>query len=144
MNPRYYAYTRHVLANGHECVLLPYSAAHPGIDLTDWNAVACGQDVDVVAYDDCTVTDVIKGAQIGNSVSILHEGGVLTRYWHLKEIKVNCGQSVRRGDVIGVMGETGTARSSGMAHVHFAVKTGAKSWDTGVYVDPQLWLMGFR
>lgn len=142
---RYYPYTRHVLAGGHECVLRPFDSDHQGIDLTDWNAVQCNADVEVVAFADGIVTDVTKGEQIGYAVSVLHNGGLLTRYWHMKagSVQVNCGQAVKRGDVLGLMGSTGTA-AGGVVHLHFAVKTGSESWDTGVYVDPQPYLMGYK
>ena len=140
---RYYPYTRHVLKGGHECVLRAFDKDHKGIDITDWNAVQCGQDVEVVAYADGVVTEVIKSEQIGYSVSVLHKDGLLTRYWHMRggSVCVNCGQAVRRGDVLGVMGDTGSA-AGGAVHLHFAVKTGSKSWDSGTYVDPQPYLMG--
>ncbi|GEM_PF-3716787 len=50
-----------------------------------------------------------------------HGGGWLTRYVHLSGITVQEGQRVRRGEIIGYAGATGTER----AHLHFELKHGA-------------------
>lgn len=55
---------------------------------------------------------------IGNLVVIDHGHGRVTKYGHLKEILVNPGQEVTRGDVIGLIGNTG--RSTG-PHLHYEV-----------------------
>jgi murein DD-endopeptidase MepM/ murein hydrolase activator NlpD len=55
----------------------------------------------------------------GNRVVVDHGFGYKTVYAHLKKIFVNEGQSLKRGDVIGSLGNTG--RSTG-AHLHYEVK----------------------
>lgn len=52
----------------------------------------------------------------GNEVVINHGNGWQSRYAHLSQIGVECGQSVNQGQVIGLIGSTG--RSSG-SHLHF-------------------------
>ena len=55
----------------------------------------------------------------GNSIDISHGYNYLTRYAHLSEILVRQGQKVRRGDMIGKVGNTG--KSTG-PHLHYEVR----------------------
>ncbi|SKA72122.1 Murein DD-endopeptidase MepM and murein hydrolase activator NlpD, contain LysM domain [Paucidesulfovibrio gracilis DSM 16080] len=64
----------------------------------------------------------------GNSVYVDHGNGVISMYFHLSERKVEAGQSVERGDVIGLAGATGRATGP---HLHFGVAV------QGRMVDPQ-------
>lgn len=63
----------------------------------------------------------------GWHVILDHEDGLASLYGHMSEIKVEVGQIVSKGDVIGLVGSTG--RSTG-PHLHFEVKRGT------TYVDP--------
>lgn len=67
----------------------------------------------------------------GNATIIDHGWGVYTGYWHQAEIKVQVGDSVSTGQVIGVVGNSG--RSTG-AHLHWEL------WVGGVQVEPLDWL----
>ncbi|RCW64528.1 M23 family metallopeptidase [Saliterribacillus persicus] len=59
----------------------------------------------------------------GNQIVIDHNNGYRSSYSHLASISVSAGQSVERGQKIGVMGTTG--RSTGI-HLHFEIyKNGA-------------------
>ncbi|HLW86473.1 MAG TPA: M23 family metallopeptidase [Candidatus Sulfotelmatobacter sp.] len=63
----------------------------------------------------------------GNCVVIDHGQGLLTLYFHLSEFKVKEGNTVKRGQEIGLSG--GTGRATG-PHLHVAVR-----WQ-GTYLDP--------
>ena len=63
----------------------------------------------------------------GNCVVIDHGQGLLTLYFHLSEIKAREGDSVKRGQEIGLSGATGRATGP---HLHVAVR-----WQ-GTYLDP--------
>ena len=57
----------------------------------------------------------------GNRVMIDHGNGVKTLYGHMSSFSVVVGQTVKRGDKLGMMGSTG--RSTG-THLHFEIRTG--------------------
>ncbi len=60
----------------------------------------------------------------GNRVMIDHGNGYITLYGHLSRISVGTGQTVKRGDQIGLEGSTG--RSTG-PHLHFEIRKGGKT-----------------
>jgi len=64
----------------------------------------------------------------GNCVMIDHGQGLLTLYLHLSEIKVKEGDTVEKGQLLGLSGGTGRATAP---HLHFAVR-----W-RGEYLDPR-------
>ncbi|TMW72028.1 M23 family metallopeptidase [Alteribacter natronophilus] len=68
----------------------------------------------------------------GNTVRIKDGSGMETVYAHLESIDVNTGQSVSRGEEIGIMGETGTATG---VHLHFEVYENGDLKDPMDYLD---------
>ncbi len=54
----------------------------------------------------------------GNLIEVHHGFGFVTRYAHCDKIKIKNGQHVKRGEVIGYVGSTGTATSP---HLHYEV-----------------------
>jgi len=73
-----------------------------------------------------------KKMLIGNLVTIDHGHGLVTKYGHLKKLLVKRGDKVKRGDVIGLMGNTG--RSTG-PHVHYEVRV------NGLPVNPAHYIL---
>lgn len=67
----------------------------------------------------------------GNATIIDHGWGVYSGFWHQSEIKVQVGDIVEQGQVIGLVG--GTGRVTG-PHLHWEV------WANGIQVDPLDWL----
>lgn len=57
----------------------------------------------------------------GNYISIRHEDGSVAHYWHLQRdgVLVNLGDSIQRGQMIGLSGNTGY---SAFPHLHFEVQ----------------------
>jgi hypothetical protein len=68
----------------------------------------------------------------GNLVVLDHGNGWETRYAHLSQINVSCGQNVGQGDIIALMGSTGNSTGP---HLHFEMVS-----STYGRVDPLLFL----
>lgn len=76
----------------------------------------------------------------GNTVLIHHREGVYTYYAHLSKILVKRNQSVKQGQVIGRIGNTG--RSTG-PHLHLEVRVGNMMYNPLAYFSPRA-LAGVR
>jgi murein DD-endopeptidase MepM/ murein hydrolase activator NlpD len=87
--------------------------AHSAIDI----AASPGKAVQAPADGLVTRAGAVGGG-LGNAVFLSHGFGVTTRYGHLSRVAVSPGERVRRGDVIGYVGNTG--RSTGY-HLHYEV-----------------------
>ena len=107
---------------------------HQGID------IAKAGNVPIVAAADGTVTRVGILGTYGNVVMIVHNiGGKTyeTNYAHLHSYAVKVGQKVKRGQLIGRMGTTGSSTGQ---HLHFEIHVGR--WATGQpnAVDPSKYI----
>lgn len=99
---------------------------HTGQDF----GIACGTEVAAAAE------GVVKEAGWhpfggGNRIVVDHGGGLETTYNHLSSIAVSVGQSVTRGQAVGMSGTTGASTG---CHLHFEVVV------NGETVDPLGWL----
>lgn len=92
---------------------------HTGIDFT------APRGTEIYATGDGTVTVVDRLSRgYGNHVVINHGYGYETLYAHMSRFNVRPGQKVKRGDVIGYVGSTGTSTAP---HCHYEViKNGEK------------------
>jgi murein DD-endopeptidase MepM/ murein hydrolase activator NlpD len=97
------------------------SMMHEGIDFT----APIG--TEIYATGNGTVAKVeYNGRGYGNNVIINHGFGYSTLYAHMSRFAVRPGQKIKRGDVIGYVGSTG---SSTGPHVHYEVIKNGKKID---------------
>ena len=118
---------------------------HDGIDIVKQDY----QLDNIIAHSDGKVVQVIKNCKIntngkdgntldinnpGNLVKIDHGNGYYTRYIHLAygSIKVNVGDKVKKGTIIGYMGNTGYSFGG---HLHFEV------WNSDNRINPTIYLI---
>ena len=101
-------------------------AWHEGMDFAGANGS------DVVAVANGIVVFSGRRDGYGLMIEISHGENLRTRYGHHQELLVRAGQSVKRGDVIGLMGSSG--RSTG-PHVHFEVLKSGKPVNPARYVS---------
>ena len=100
---------------------------HLGYDL------AATQHVGVEASNDGRVVYAAPLGIYGNCIVVDHGYGLQTIYGHLSQISVHEGDMVKRGQVMGMSGQTGMA---GGDHIHFAMQL------DGVQIDPKEWWDG--
>ncbi|MBW4677759.1 MAG: peptidoglycan DD-metalloendopeptidase family protein [Desmonostoc geniculatum HA4340-LM1] len=87
----------------------------------------------IVAMNDGVVEDVVGSCRVGdkrcgggwgNFVLVRHAGGIYTRYCHLSSVTVAKNQPVKKGEVVGKMGDTGYSFGS---HLHLDIRKGSGS-----------------
>jgi murein DD-endopeptidase MepM/ murein hydrolase activator NlpD len=89
-------------------------AFHAGMDFT------APRGTPIYATGDGKVIRADNSAQgYGNHVRIDHGYGYITLYAHMSKMKVKVGQKVKRGDVIGYVGNTGKSKGP---HLHYEVR----------------------
>lgn len=69
----------------------------------------------------------------GKHITIQHDETYATSYFHLNEIKVEKGQQVKKGDIIGTVGSTGMSMAP---HLHYEVRVKGKAVDPIAYLKP--------
>ena len=126
-----------VLKSGFCEITQEYGNNHIGIDIVGKNYT-----IDtVVAHSDGIVTIIQTGgvnnqgstgnASYGNFIKIEHNNGYQTLYAHLDTVNVKVGNRVKKGDILGIMGNTGNSYG---AHLHFEV------WKNNVRINPYEYL----
>jgi murein DD-endopeptidase MepM/ murein hydrolase activator NlpD len=95
---------------------------HSGIDF----AASIGTPIYATA-DGKVVTVDVKFSGYGKLVEIDHGFGYRTRYAHMHDFAVRAGQNVKRGDLVGYVGNTGLSTAP---HLHYEVLI------NGTQVDP--------
>lgn len=98
---------------------------HEGVDLQ------ASRGDQVVAADNGIVVQARNLSGYGRTVEIRHSNGYTTRYAHLHRIRTREGQTVRRGEVIGTAGSSGSATG---VHLHFEIRRNGAPIDPRRYV----------
>lgn len=97
--------------------------AHNGCDISGPNAMGAP----VVSIDAGTVTQInMHGGERGIYIRIKHADGWASLYQHLSAVKVQVGDEVQRGTVIGAVGNTGIGTG---AHLHIEITYNGKLLD---------------
>jgi len=100
---------------------------HAGIDLS------APEGTDVLAAKDGKLTRLEDPSGYGHYVTVDHADNEQTLYGHLSAFTIASGATVKKGEIIGKSGNTGSSRG---AHLHFEVHK------NGTPVDPEPWLDG--
>lgn len=106
--------------------------AKPGGGRNEGVNLAVPEGTPVKAAGDGTV--IYSGNELkgyGNLVLVRHDDGWVSAYAHNSELKVKRGETVRRGDVVGLAGATG---SVSQPQVHFELRRGNKPVDPMKYM----------
>lgn len=77
------------------------------------------------------VTVIGFDPKMGNVVNIDHGHGIQTQYGHLARYLVRQGQRVKRGEILGLVGNTG--HSTG-PHLHYMVKVNGRTVNPQIYI----------
>lgn len=120
--------TTHVLESMNEVITNNYSNDHKAIDIVPSDK----SEPNIISINNGTVETVvndIKGTNhkskgldtYGNYVKIKQDNGKTALYAHMKynSIKVNKGEYIKKGEVIGTIGETGNAYGK---HLHLEIQ----------------------
>lgn len=106
----------------------PFSSGvefHKGLDISTQHGRG------IIAPADGIVTQAGYEPQDGNYIKVNHGHGFETAYLHLSRIAAKQGMRVKKGELIGYVGDTG--RSTG-PHLHYAVSV------NGIQVNPRRYL----
>ena len=101
---------------------------HAGIDIT-----AIETDT-IISTADGVIYQLGYQSELGNFIIIQHQYGFITLYGHLSEILVVSKQSIRLGQIIGLMGNSGTVTGK---HLHYGIIK------NGFYISPFLMMYLF-
>jgi murein DD-endopeptidase MepM/ murein hydrolase activator NlpD len=102
-----------------------YRSRHLGVDYAARKGAA------VKSVQDGEVTVVRDGFLTGGTVVVVHGAGIASTYFHLDDIKVAVGDTIKRGALIGKVGLTG--RTTG-PHLHVGI------WVPGGFIDSEVFL----
>jgi len=94
---------------------------HKGLDISTFR-----QGDSIVATADGKVANIGYDPSYGNNIILEHKHGFFTRYAHLQSFRVQKGQKVQQGQIIGYLGNTGLTTGP---HLHYEVHLGTETID---------------
>lgn len=108
-----------------------------GVVTNDFNSVSKHFGIDIVAGQDATIKAVLDGTvifsnwtlQTGYVITIQHQQNIISVYKHNSALLKKEGESVRAGDPIAIIGQTGELSTG--PHLHFEL------WNEGSPVNPR-------
>ena len=101
--------------------ILKYPRMHAGCDFS------APQGTPIYATGNGKISKARRQGDAGNTVVIDHGFGYKTKYFHMSGFAVKEGQKVKRGEIIGFVGNTGL---SAAPHCHYEV------WKDNKHIDP--------
>ena len=105
-----------------------YWKMHTGID------IGASYGTDIISSADGVVTSVTYNeGGYGWYIVVYHGDGISTLYAHCSKVIAKVGQSVKRGQVIALVGSTGASTGP---HIHFEVRVNGAHTDPLKYVKP--------
>ena len=99
--------------------------SHGGVDIALYNEDGCNvtENTYILAAQDGVVVTAYNDGNwntgFGNYCIIDHGNGIQTLYAHSNEIRVSEGDTVKQGQIIGLVGDTGNTTAP---HLHFEVR----------------------
>lgn len=106
---------------------------HNGIDLVATNDGKSGRVDKLTAHTGGTVVGVGYDKSAGNFINIRVSKDTIMVYYHMRNLSTfKVGDEVKTGDIIGIMGATGTATG---AHLHWGIKKSGQWIDPAPYLD---------
>ena len=97
-----------------------YRSCHTGQD------IAAPSGTPVRASADGRVITSGSGGAYGNSIMLVHSGGLTTFYAHLSSKSVSVGQEIKAGDQVGTVGSTGWSTGP---HLHYETRVNGTAYD---------------
>ncbi|HSV56102.1 MAG TPA: M23 family metallopeptidase, partial [Magnetospirillaceae bacterium] len=94
---------------------------HKGLDISTFRTGDA-----IVATADGQVAHIGYDPSYGNNIILEHKHGFFTRYAHLQSFRIQKGQRVQQGQVIGYIGNTGLTTGP---HLHYEVHLGTETVD---------------
>lgn len=103
-----------------------WNSFHKGIDIGG----AIGDDVLVALDGEVTYAEFNNGGY-GNLIIVKHDNDMITYYGHLDNFYVKVGDLVKKGDIIGALGNTGFSTGP---HLHFELRVEGNPVDPYSYI----------
>lgn len=103
-----------------------YALQHLGVDLR------APKETEIFSVNDGKVVATLELSNYGKTVIIDHGLDIFSLYLHLDQFKVSVGQMVKKGQTIGLSGDTGYVTAP---HLHFSMRVDGARVDPVVFIE---------